>query len=85
MILPDRPSKYASFETDGRPCNFLDAPDGIKVSTHAFHTVFWPYENSWGTMVTLRTPRNSAAKETSLLMSSHFLWRTSGSTNYMVR
>ena len=83
MLLLDRPSKYVSFEREGGPSNLLDAPDGIKVSSYAFHTIFEPYENSWGTMVTSRTPRNSAAKETSLLMSSHFLWRTSGSTSYL--
>ena len=76
MIL-DQPRKCGSYEIlDGGPGNFLDAPDGIKVSTHAFRTVFEPYENSWGTMVTLRTPRNSAAKETSLSTTSYFLWWT---------
>ena len=72
MIL-DRPRKYNSFKIDGVPGNFWAAPDGIKVSTHAFHTVFYSYEYSWGTMVTLQTPRCSAAKETSLLISSRFL------------
>ena len=72
MIL-NQPRKYNSHETHGIPTNFLTAPDGINVSIHAFHTVFEPYENSLGTMVTLRTPRNSAAKETSLLISSRFL------------
>ena len=72
MIL-DQPRKYDSRQTHGIPTNFLTAPDGIKVSTHAFHTVFEPYENSLGTMVTLRTPTNFAAKETSLLISSRFL------------
>ena len=87
MIL-DQPRKYHSYETNGIPTNFLTAPDGIKVSTHAFHTVFEPYENSLGTMVTLRTPRNSAAKETSLLTSSRFLqWPISlpGSMEYLQR
>jgi len=72
MIL-DRPRKYGSYAIDGVLNSFSAAPDGIKVSAHAFHTAFDPYENSWGTMVTLRTPTNSAAKETSLLTSSHFL------------
>ena len=85
MILLDRPRKHVGVEIDGVDSSFLDAPDGIKVGTHSFHTMFNPYENSWGTMVTLRTPRNSAAKETSLLTSSHFLWRTSGSTNYLFK
>ena len=71
MIL-DRQRKNDAYEIDGLS-NFSDAPDGIKVSAHTFHTAFKPYKNSWGTMVTLRTPRNSAAKETSLLTSSHFL------------
>ena len=67
MIL-DQPRKYGSYEIDGVPGNFSAAPDGIKVSTRAFHTVFEPYENSWGTMVTLRTPRNSAAKTSSCFL-----------------
>ena len=72
MIL-DRQRENGAYEVDGALGDFSDAPDGIKVSTHTFHTAFKPYKNSWGTMVTLRTPRNSAAKETSLLTSSHFL------------
>ena len=62
-------SKHRSCEllVDGVPVKFSYAPNGIKVSTHTFHTLFEAYENSWGTMVTLRTPRASAAKETSLL------------------
>ena len=39
MIL-DRQRKYRSYEIDGVPSNFSDAPDGTKVSPHAFHTVF---------------------------------------------
>ena len=72
MIL-DRQRKYRSYEIDGMPSNFSDAPNGTKVSTHAFRTVFESYQNNWGTMVTLQTPRNSAAKETSFLTSSRFL------------
>ena len=72
-MIYDRQRKYYTYEIDGVPSNFSDAPDGIKVSTDAFHTVIEPYENSWGTMVTSRTPTNSAAKETSLLTSSLFL------------
>ena len=72
MIL-DRHRKYSTYEVDGALNNFSDAPDGTKVSPYAFHTVFEPYENSWGTMVALRTPMNSAVKETSLLTSSRFL------------
>jgi len=83
MILLDRSRKDINFEIDGGSCYFLDASDSIEVSTHAFRVMFEPYENSWGTMVTLQTLRNSAAKETSLLTSSHFLWRTSRSTNYL--
>jgi len=83
MMLVDWLKKYISFELDGAPCTFLDASHGVEVSTHAFHTMFELYENSWGTMVTLQTPRNSAMKETSLLTLSCFLWRTSGSTNYL--
>ena len=72
MIL-DQQRECNWYEIDGVPGNFSSAPDGIKVSTHAFDTVFEPYEKSWGTMVTLRAQRNSAAKETSLLTSSRFL------------
>ena len=72
MIL-DQQRKYGSYEVGGVRGNFSAAPDGIKVGIHAFYAVFEPYESSWGTMVTLRTPRNSAAKETSLLTLSHFL------------
>ena len=72
-MLLDPPRKYGSYKIEGVPGNFSSTPGGIKVGTHTFHTVFEPYENSWGTMVTLQTPRNSAAKETSLLTSSHFL------------
>jgi len=73
-MLLDLSRKYGSYEIDGVPGNFSVAPDGIKVSTHyAFHVMFEPYENSWGTMLTLRAPRNSAAKELSLLTLSYFL------------
>ena len=72
MIL-DRPRKYGSYKIDEVSSNFWATLDGVKVSPHAFYTVFEPYENSWGTMVTLRTPWDSAAKETSLLTSSRFL------------
>ena len=72
-MIPVRPRKHPGFKIKGVPGIFSETLSGIKVSTHAFHTVSEPYENSWGTMVTLRTPRNSAAKETSLLTSSHFL------------
>ena len=71
MIL-DLPRKYGRYKIDGVPGNFSAAPDSIKVSTHAFHTMFEPYDNSWVTMVTSRTPRNSSVKETSLLSSSRF-------------
>jgi len=74
MIL-DRQTKYGSYKIDGVPGNFLASLDSkVKVSTHAFHTVFEPYENSLGTMVALRTPTNSAAKETSSLIWSLFLY-----------
>ena len=71
---------------DGVSMKFSYAPDHIKASTHTFHTPFESYENSWGTMVTLRTPRTSAAKETSLLTFDHFLQRRTspqGGTNYL--
>ena len=61
------PSKQQSYELlmDGVSMKFSYTPNGIKVSTFTFDTLFESYENSWGTMVTLRTPRTSAAKETS--------------------
>ena len=43
MILLDQPREYRSYKIDGMPGDFLAAPEGIKVSTHAFHTVFEPY------------------------------------------
>ena len=69
------PSERDSREllVDGVSMKFSYATNGIKVSTHTFYTLFESYENSWGTMVTIRTPRTSAAKETSFLNSSHFL------------
>jgi len=72
MIL-DQPRNYDSYNIDKVPGIFWARPDGIKVSTHASHTMFEPHEDSCGTMVTLRTPKNSLAKETSLLTSSRFL------------
>ena len=71
-MLLDPSRKYSGYKIDGVPGNFSVAPDGIKVSIHTFH-MFEPHESSWGTTVTLRTRRNSAAKETSLLTSSRFL------------
>ena len=65
-------SKYG-LRVDGVSMEFSPAPEGVKASTHTFHTLFEKaYESSWETMVTLRTPRTSAAKETSLLTSSSF-------------
>ena len=58
---------------DGVSTVFSYAPNGIKVNTHTFHTLFDSYRSSWGTMVTLRTLGTSAAKETSLLTPRHFL------------
>jgi len=58
---------------DGVSMKFLHAPSDIEVSTHTFHTLFESYENSWGTMVALRTLRTSTTKETSLPTSGHFL------------
>ena len=67
-MIPHCPSKQNSCEllVDGVSMMFSLAPSDIKVSTYTFHTLFEAYENSWGTMVTLRTPRTSAAKETSI-------------------
>jgi len=72
MIL-DRQTKCGSYKVSGVRGSFWAASDDIQVSIHAFHTVFEPYEDSWGSMVTLRTPTNSLAKETSLMTSSHFV------------
>jgi len=74
-MIPQCPSEQGSYEllVDGVSMEFSYAPNDIKVGTHTFHTLFEEsYENNWGTMVTLRTPRTSAVKETSLLTSSHF-------------
>jgi len=72
MIL-DRQRECSSYRMDEVPSNFSDAPVGIKVSIHAFNKVPEPYENSWGTMVTLLTWSDSAVKETSLLTLTRFL------------
>jgi len=70
MILDQKMSYGSHFVVDTIPDRFWAASYDIKVSTHAFHDVFEPYEDSWGTMVTLRTPTNSPAKETSLMTST---------------
>jgi len=72
-MMLDRKRKYGGYNIYRMSGNFWATLDGIKVSTHTFHTMFEPYENSWGTMVALWTPRDSLAKETSLLTSSRFL------------
>ena len=74
-MIPHRPTEQRSCEPflDGVSMKFSYAPNIIKVSTHTFHTLFEPYDNSWGTMVTLRTPGTSVVKETSLLTANHFL------------
>ena len=75
-MIPHRPSSKqdrCNICVDGVEMEFSYAPNEIKVNIHTFDTLSESYENSWGTMVTLRTPRTSAAKETSLLTSSHFL------------
>jgi len=82
------PSKYHSCElfVDGVSMKFSYAPNDMKVSTHTIDTLFEAYENSWGTMVTLQTPRTSATKETSLLTSSYYLQRrtsSQGRTKYL--
>jgi len=88
-MIPYCPSKQrisCELLMDGVSITFLHAPFDIKVSTHTFHTLLESYKNSWETMVTLRTPRTSATKETSLLTSSHFLSRRTspkGSTKYL--
>ena len=73
LMILDRSRKSHSYEIDGVPSNFSTTLYGTKVSTHVFHTVSEPYENRWGTMVTLQTLKKSAAKETSLLTTSNFL------------
>ena len=71
-MIPHYPSKRYGCEllVDEVPMKFSFAPNDIKVSTHTIHILFESYENSWGTMVALRTPRTSATKET---CSGHFL------------
>ena len=85
-MIVDWQRKYSTYQIEGVLSNFSDVPDGMKVSTCPFYTVFEPYENRWGTMVTLQTPMNSAVRETSWLTSSRFLyWQTSpqGNTKYL--
>ena len=72
-MIPHYPSKQDICEllVDGVSTKFSYAPSDIKVSAHTFHTLSESNENSWGTMVTSRPPRTFAAKEISLLTSSH--------------
>jgi len=70
MLLDRKAQGICELDVDEVSMKFSKAPKDIKVSTHAFHTLLESYENSWGTMVTLRTARTSAAKETYLLTSS---------------
>ena len=72
-MISHQPGMYRNYQMPGVPRSLLAAPNGIKVSTHTFHTVFEPYETSLGTMDTLRAPWNSVAKETSFLASSRLL------------
>ena len=73
MIHDKKAQDICELDIDGVLMKFSKAPEGIKVSTHVFHTLrLESYENSWETMVTLRTARTSAAKETSSLTSSCF-------------
>jgi len=69
------PPKRGSCEllVDGVSMTFSHAPYNIRVSTNTFHTLLESYKNSWETMVTLRTTRTSAVKETYFLRSSCFL------------
>jgi len=72
--LPPPPAMdICELDVNWVPMKFSKAPKGIKVCTRIFHTLLLSYENSWGTMVPLRTARTSAAKETSLLTWSRFI------------
>ena len=62
---------------DGVWLNVYLAHEGAKVSAYNFRTLLESHEDSWGTMVTLRTLGASVAKETSLLTSSPLLQRWS--------
>ena len=75
LMIPHRPSEQDScgLLVDGVSMKFSYTPNDIKVSTHTFHALLESDENSWGTMVALRTPGTSSAKETSLPTSSRFL------------
>ena len=74
-MIPHCPSKQDCYEllVDGVCMKFSYALNDVKVSAHILHTPFKSDENSWGIMVTLQTSMTSAAKETSLLTSGHFL------------
>ena len=88
-MIRDYPMKardICELDVDGVSMKFSKAPKGIKVSTHIFLTLLESYGNSWGTMVALRTARTSAAKETSLLNPSRFLYKRAlpqGSMGYL--
>ena len=73
MIHDRKALDICEIDVDGVSMKFSKAHKGIKVSTHDSHTLLESYENSWGTMVALRTAGTSAAKETSLLPSSRFV------------
>ena len=88
-MIPHCSSEWGSCEllVDGVPTKFSDAPSDIKVNTVIVHILFESYENSWGTMGTLRTLGTFAAKETSFLTSGHCLQRRTspqGSTKYLI-
>jgi len=66
MIHDRKAQDSYELHVDGASMKFSKAPEGVKVSTHIFHTLLESYENSWGITVSLRTARTFTAKETSL-------------------
>ena len=73
-LIHDRKAQNIyELDVNGVSMKFLDAPEGIQVSTHVYPSLLESYGNSWGTMVALRTARSSAAKETSLPTLRRFL------------
>jgi len=72
MIHGRKAQDICELDVDGVSMKFSKAPKGIEVSKHFSYSAE-SYENSWGTMVALRTARTSAAKETYLLTSSRCL------------
>ena len=77
MLHDARRKYYRTLRVDGVPVGFFLAHEETKVSLLTFNTLvlFGSHEDSWATMVTSRTPKDSTLKEIYLLTSSHSFQR----------